>query len=121
MFFFCLISTLDRILGVITAFLKLEKNSFFVYYFESHKKRRLFKIVLKFWILAEVVKFYKIRDLFNAEDILLKEQQWRYLTHSWENKGVYTFPKGICPKMIVIARLNIELTYYYSKVYRFNH
>ena len=30
--------------------------------------------------------------LFNAKAILLKEQHWCYLTISWEDKGVYTFP-----------------------------
>ena len=59
--------------------------------------------------------------LFNAKAILL-EEQWRYyLTHSWEDKGVHTFPKGICPKVNVIARLEHELAYYDSAVHRFNH
>ena len=31
------------------------------------------------------------------------------------------FPKGICPKVIVIARLEFELTYNDSVVYGFNH
>ena len=35
--------------------------------------------------------------------------------------GVHTFPKGICPKVNVIARLEYELTYYDSAVQRFNH
>ena len=35
--------------------------------------------------------------------------------------GVYTFPKGICPKVNVIARLEYELAYYDSAVHRFNH
>ena len=48
------------------------------------------------------------------------EQQWYYLTHSWEDKGVHTFPKGICPKVIVIARLEYKLAYYNSTVHRFN-
>ena len=43
-----------------------------------------------------------------------------YLTHSWEDKGVHTFPKGICPKVNVIARLQCELAYYDSAVHRFN-
>ena len=43
--------------------------------------------------------------------ILLEEQQRYYLTHSWENKGVNTFPKGICPKVNVIARPEYELAY----------
>ena len=42
-------------------------------------------------------------------------------THSWEDKGVHTFPKGICPKENVIARLEFELAYYDSVVHRFNH
>ena len=59
--------------------------------------------------------------LFNAKAILLEEQYWYYLTHSWEDKGVHIFPKGICPKVNVIARLEYELTYYDSAVHRFNH
>ena len=59
--------------------------------------------------------------LFNAKAILLEEQYWYYLTHSWEDKGVHTFPKGICPKVNVIARLEYELAYYDSAVHRFNH
>ena len=48
--------------------------------------------------------------LFNAKAILLLFSY--YLTHSWEDKGVHTFPKGICPKMNIIARLENELAYY---------
>ena len=58
--------------------------------------------------------------LFNAKAILLKEQ-WYYLTHKLEDKGVHTFPKGIYPKVNVIARLEYELAYYDSAVHRFNH
>ena len=39
---------------------------------------------------------------FNA-----KEQQWYYLTHSWEDEGVHTFHRGICPKVNVIVRLEL--------------
>ena len=39
----------------------------------------------------------------------------------WEDKGVHIFPKGICPKVNVIARLEHELAYYDSVVHRFNH
>ena len=59
--------------------------------------------------------------LFNVKAILQEEQLWYYLTHSWEDKGVHTFPKGICPKVNVIARLEYELAYYDSAVHRFNH
>ena len=44
-----------------------------------------------------------------------------YLTHSWEDKGVHTFPKGIFPKVNVIARLEYELTYYGSALHRFKN
>ena len=59
--------------------------------------------------------------LFNAKAILLEEQQWYYLTHSWEDKGVHTFPRGICPKVNVKAQLEFELAYYNSAVNCFNH
>ena len=43
-----------------------------------------------------------------------------YLTHSWEDKGVYTFPKGICLKVNIIARLEFELVIYYdSEAHRY--
>ena len=66
--------------------------------------------------------FNRISTLFslcNAKANLLEEQY--YLTHSWEDKGVHTFPKGICPKVNIIARLENELAYYDSAVHRFNH
>ena len=44
-----------------------------------------------------------------------------YLTHGWKDKGVHTFPKGICSKVNVIARLVFELANYDSAVHRFNH
>ena len=59
--------------------------------------------------------------LFNAKAIHLEELQWCYLTHSWEDKRVHTFPKSICPKVNVIARLEYELAYYDCVVHRFNH
>ena len=57
--------------------------------------------------------------LFNAKTILLEKQSWYYLTHSWDDNGVQTFPKGIYPKVNVIARLEFELAYYDSAVDRF--
>ena len=42
----------------------------------------------------------------NSNDVIL--------THSWEDKSVHTFPKGICPKMTVIALLEFELAFYDS-------
>ena len=41
---------------------------------------------------------YQPFNLFNAKAILLEEQKWYDLTHSWEDKGVHTFPKGILPE-----------------------
>ena len=41
--------------------------------------------------------------------------------HSWEDKWVHIFPKGICPKVNLIGRLEYELAYYGSAVQRFNH
>ena len=53
--------------------------------------------------------------------MLLEEQSWYYLTHSWEDKVLRTFPKGISPKVNVIARLGFELAYYDSAGQYFNH
>ena len=36
---------------------------------------------------------------------------WWYLTHTCRDKGVYTFPKGISPKVKVIERFNVELAH----------
>ena len=36
-------------------------------------------------------------------------------------KRVHTFPKGICLKVNVIARLAFELAYYNSAIKHFNH
>ena len=44
--------------------------------------------------------------------MLLREQQWYYLTHSWDDKGVQTFAESICLKVNVIARLEFEFSYY---------
>ena len=43
------------------------------------------------------------------------------LSYRWDDKGVHTFPKCICPKVNIIARLEFELAYYNSAVQRFNH
>ena len=59
--------------------------------------------------------------LFNAKAILLEEQYWYYLTHSWEDKGVHNFPNGICPKVNIIVQLEFKLAYYNPAVHRFNH
>ena len=72
------------------------------------------------WLVSLFNGISTLFRLFNAKAILLEKQQWYYLTHSWEDKGVHTFPKGICPKVNVIARLEYELAYYDSAVHRFN-
>ena len=43
-----------------------------------------------------------------------------YLTQSCEDKGVHTFPNGICRKVNIIARLEYEVVYYDLVVHRFN-
>ena len=73
------------------------------------------------WLVACLLCLmaYQPFRLFNAKAILLEEQLWYYLTHSWEDKGVHTFLKGICPKVNVIARLEYEIAYNDSAVHRF--
>ena len=37
---------------------------------------------------------YQASWVINAKSILVEEQKWYYLTNSWGDKGVYTFPGG---------------------------
>ena len=46
---------------------------------------------------------------------------WYYLTYSEEDNRVHTFPKGICTKGNVIARLEFELVDYEFIVQHVNH
>ena len=64
---------------------------------------------------------YQPFRLFNAKAFLQEKQLWYNLIHSWEDKGVHTFPQGICTKVNVIARLEYELAYYDSAVHYFNY
>ena len=86
----------------------------------THWKNRLWSL-LKIWFGFFVQWHINLCRLFNAKAILIEEQWWYYLTHSWKDKRVHTFPKGICPKVNVIARLEYELAYYDSAAHRFNH
>ena len=47
--------------------------------------------------------------LMPSPSLLKKNPQWYYLTHSWEDKGVHTFPKGISPKVNIIVQQEFEL------------
>ena len=89
----------------------------------SKKVLELFKYRVFFlsdWLPNES-RFGLVLRSFNAKSILLEEQSWYYLTHSWDDKGVHTFPKGICPKVYVTAKLEYEVSYNDSVVHRFNH
>ena len=61
------------------------------------------------------------RALFNAKAIFLEEQEWCYLTRIWKDSVVHTFPKGICPKVKVVAQLEFERAYYDTKGQRFTN
>ena len=43
---------------------------------------------------------------------LQKDSSWQGLAHSWGNKEVYAFPRVICSKVNVIARLEFELAHF---------
>ena len=53
-----------------------------------------------------------LHGLFIAKDIFIEEQQWHSLTRYWKDKEVHAFLKSISPKVIIIARLEFELSYY---------
>ena len=67
------------------------------------------------------MSFISFKNKFSKKPLLYKLYKYIFfLTQSWEDKGVHTFPKGICPKVNVIVRLEYELAYYDSAVHRFN-
>ena len=47
--------------------------------------------------------------LFSAESIPLEEQWWDSLPNSWEDKEIIPFPRGISPKVNVIACRSSDL------------
>ena len=85
---------------------------------KSNSERSNWKLAMRTLRLSEkfLSWYINLRGLFNAKDIILVEQKCCYLSHCWEDKGVHTFPKDICPKVSLIARLEFELAYYHSVV-----
>ena len=57
----------------------------------------------------------------NAKFILLKDQQYYYLTHSWGDKWVHAFPKGISLNVNVIVQLEFEVAYFATVVQHVSH
>ena len=53
--------------------------------------------------------------------ILVEEQQWYNLNHSWGDKRVHTFPKDISLKMNIITQLDLELSHYDVAVQYIDH
>ena len=49
------------------------------------------------------------------------DEEWYFLTHRWEDKGVYNFAKVFYRKMIVRGRHEFEQVYFYSTVQHFYH
>ena len=58
------------------------------------------KTIFAEWKYLMFFRWYHINrcGLFNAKTIII-EQQWDYLTHKWEDKGVYILPMDITPKV----------------------
>ena len=44
-----------------------------------------------------------------------------YLTQSWGEKGVYSFPKGISPKVNVIEQLEFKFPYFDVTILHIDH
>ena len=53
--------------------------------------------------------------------LMPRQSFYKNSSGSWEDKRVHTFPKGICPEVKVIARLEFELAYFDSVVQCFNN
>ena len=59
---------------------------------------------------------YQPSWLFNAK-VIIVEEQWYYLSQCSKDKGVHTFPKGISPKVNVIAWQGFELAKLYIYIW----
>ena len=91
---------------------------------DSILSNRFFFLNIK-WFDDELIGFIylhiNLHGLFNTKSTLFLEGQMQYyIIHWWEDKGVHTFPKGICPKVNIITRLEFEITGYDSAVQCFN-
>ena len=62
-----------------------------------------------------------LRGLFNAKAIFVEELHCYYLTYSWEDTSVHTYPQGISPKVNVIERLEFELGKFEAIIQHFSH
>ena len=59
--------------------------------------------------------------LFNAKAVIGEEQWWYYLTCFWWDKGVYTIPKDISPKMNATVKHELEMVYCWIIVQHISH
>ena len=64
---------------------------------------------------------YQRDGLSNAKVNLEEGHKYYYSSHSWVDKGGYTFSEGISPKVNVIARLELEFALYNVTVQYFTH
>ena len=77
---------------------------------EGHADRLLWHEKIHY--LVSFLMEYQTHRLFHAKAILVERQKLNYLTHSWGDNRVYTFPKSISLKVNTIVQLEFELTYY---------
>ena len=76
-------------------------------------------MVWETWVQFQVDRFgffvwwhINLRGLVNGKAILLEEQSWYYLIHSWEDRwGGHAIPQEYLSEC-VLARLEFELAYY---------
>ena len=94
------------------------KHIIHIYIPKQISKYYLFKIIS--FGFASAISSGFFRGLFNAKTILVEQQRYN-LTHSWEDKKVHAFPKGIILKMNVIELQGFELAYFETTVHYFSH
>ena len=63
----------------------------------------------------------KLSGLFDAKSIFIKEHQVYYLRKSWEDIGIHTLRKSICPNVNIITWLEFEIVDYSIAVQYINH
>ena len=67
--------------------------------------------LLKVQIILTLTRFLCFNGLNFVGYVIQVEQQFYYLNHSWEDKGVHTISRSISPKGNALAWLEFELSY----------
>ena len=94
-----------------------EKRQFFLLIFSCST----IWLLVRSWFGLFFLWHVNFPGLFNAKAVFSEEHWAYYLIHSWGDKGIHTFSKGISPKLNVIVWLDFEHARYDIIVLNVSH